>query len=158
MTKTALAALLGGIFTLSAVAQTCSLKVADIGSWGGTKVQVIPKKTDTACLIAYAAKLTREHPGVRYEFYDSQTTDLIKYIRGQRLLLSPEAESVLRDGAPPEYQYSPKALSKHHIANLWAGSDLQSNAVVDKDGCQSWVLKSGDDKTLATFDHVCPAR
>ena len=159
------AAMLGGLFWAApAFTQTkiCSLEVRDYGefvmSGNVHKIQVIPKKTDSACLISYAAKMCRERPGVRFEFFDAQSNDLNAYIRGMRLLESGQASNVLRDNIPVEYQYSDKWWHKHHVATLWASSDVQHNSVVGENGCQQWFLKSEDGKTLATFDQICPAR
>src|SRR5216683_6193567 len=150
-------AILVGLLCATLVfAQTrdCSFKVIDHGEFRSSgdlnRVQVIPKELDLDCLISYASKLTREHPGVRYRFYDDQSNNLDKYIGMMRLLESGNEENILRPNI--EYTYSDKWLHKHHIATLWARSDVDANDAADKDGCQSWLLKAEDGRTMATFD------
>jgi hypothetical protein len=168
--KRIVAAMLGGVlFTLSVVAQTggCSLQVADMGSFVklGTayKVRVISKKTEPSCLVSYAAQLTRESPGMHFEFYDAQSRDLNIYMSWNTAVSGAMArgEEYFSDNIQrlaAQKSYSDKWVHKHHIATLWAGSDVDLKTPIDKDGCQPWVLISEDNKTLATFDHICPAR
>lgn len=169
MKKTLLVAMLSAVFNLSAVAQTggCSLQVADMGSFVklGTayKVRVISKKTEPSCLVSYAAKLTRESPGMHFEFYDAQSRDLNVYMSWNTAVSVAMArgEDYFSDNIQRlsiQKTYSDKWVLKHHIATLCAGSDIDVKTLIDKDGCQPWVLVSEDSKTLATFDHICPAR
>ena len=150
-------------------AKICSLETHDYGRYLGAGsghvhvVQVIPKNTGAACLVSYAAKLTREHPGVLYEFFDAQSHDLSAYMSWQTAISGAmdRGEEYLKENLQrlsAENRYSDKWVNKHHIATLLASSDVNTAAAVDENGCQQWILKSEDNKTMATFDHICTAR
>jgi hypothetical protein len=125
----------------STPAQTkaCSLNANSVIEYGRYQssgwtfeVLIIPEKTPSECLVAYAAGLHRDYPGVRFQFFDGHSKELAKYVNWSR---------TGDDGI----EWSDKWYSKHHIADLLP-------LLEGPPPCFRWVLKPESGDNLATFE------